>query len=237
MNLSSILEQLTGGSNNKDETKASSSATSSLKGITDKIPGGLTGGAVAGGLVALLLGSKSVRKTAGKAAKYGGVALLGGLAYKAYQNWQKNQSESSTNQTGSSDHYLEEAQQHMDGAETSNSFQLALIKAMIAAARADGQIDSDERAKISQAIEKMQIDSSEKSQLLELFLNPVSIDDFVGDLNSMEQRAEVYLASCLTIDLDHEAEYAHLSNLSKALELPSELEQELRHQAKQALAV
>jgi uncharacterized membrane protein YebE (DUF533 family) len=53
----------------------------------------------------------------------------------------------------------------------------------------------------------------------------------------MEQRAEVYLASCLTIDLDHEAEYAHLSNLSKALELPSELEQELRHQAKQALAV
>jgi len=34
----------------------------------------------------LLLGNKSAREIAGKAASYGGAAVLGGLAYKAFQN-------------------------------------------------------------------------------------------------------------------------------------------------------
>ncbi|MEM8665240.1 MAG: DUF533 domain-containing protein, partial [Pseudomonadota bacterium] len=45
---------------------------------------GLITGAAAGGLAGLLLGSKKPRKIAGTALKVGGVALVGGLAYKAW---------------------------------------------------------------------------------------------------------------------------------------------------------
>ena len=43
-------------------------------------------GAATGGLLGLLVGGKKTRKMAKTAATYGGVALVGGLAYKAWQN-------------------------------------------------------------------------------------------------------------------------------------------------------
>ena len=48
------------------------------------------GGGVAAGFAASMLMGKSGRKMVGKAAKYGAVAALGGLAYHAWQNHQKN---------------------------------------------------------------------------------------------------------------------------------------------------
>ena len=50
--------------------------------------GGIGGGAVAGGLAALVLGSKGGRKLAGDALQLGGMAVVGALAYKAYRDWQ-----------------------------------------------------------------------------------------------------------------------------------------------------
>src|SRR5690554_627575 len=49
---------------------------------------GAGGGALAGGLAALLLGTKSGRKLGGTALKLGGIAAVGALAYKAYSDWQ-----------------------------------------------------------------------------------------------------------------------------------------------------
>ena len=46
--------------------------------------GGLAGGAVSGALMS----NKKARKTAGTLLKVGGVAALGGLAWKAYQDYQ-----------------------------------------------------------------------------------------------------------------------------------------------------
>ncbi len=259
MNFANILNEFTGNATGDQHQSVTSSMGNTARSIAQNIPGGLAGGAVAGGLVAMLVGSKSARKTAGKAAKYGGAAMLGGLAYRAYQGWQQNnaannvtnnaatppqptssgqlQTMNVANQgTLASDTFEQEALAHMNGAEPSQRLQIALIKAMIAAARADGQIDADEQHKISAAIKKMHIDSQAKSELLELFLEPVAIKDFVGDLDTMEQKAEVYLASCFAINLDHEAEYAHLSELSAALQLPPGLEQQLRAKASDALS-
>src|SRR5688572_33368428 len=50
--------------------------------------GGFARGAAAGGLLGLLLGGKGVRKMAGGALGYGGAAVLGALALKAYQDYQ-----------------------------------------------------------------------------------------------------------------------------------------------------
>ncbi len=214
-------------------------ATQMLKGFSS---GGLAGGAVAGGVVAMLLGNKSIRKSATTAAKYGGAAVLGGLAYKAYKNWQGASGDNTqtihhthtTPATGLNAKitgFEQEALAHANGQEPADEFQLALIKAMIASARADGSIDSHEQSKISVALSKLDLDPQVKSEVLELFLQPININDFVYDGQSTEQKAEIYLASCLAIHLDHETEYAYLSNLSKALALPSGLEYELRKQA------
>ena len=234
MNLSSLLNDLAGQSNG------------GLNTIKKNIPGGLASGAVAGGLVALMLGNKSVRKTATTAAKYGGAAVLGGLAFNAYKNWQQSNAVANPKAVGAEHfsnvqpnlaNYEKEALEHANGTHISNKFQLALVKAMVASARADGNIDADEQAKISQAIDVLNLDTAVKAELLEVFIQPLSINDIVGDLETMEQKAEAYLASCLVIELDHQAEYVHLSNLSKALELPSGLESQLRAQALEAKSI
>ena len=49
---------------------------------------GLAKGAMAGGLLGILLGGSGTRKMAKSALKVGGAALIGGLAYKAYEDWQ-----------------------------------------------------------------------------------------------------------------------------------------------------
>ena len=49
---------------------------------------GAGGGALAGGLAAILLGTKTGRKIGGEALKLGGMAAVGALAYKAYRDWQ-----------------------------------------------------------------------------------------------------------------------------------------------------
>lgn len=50
--------------------------------------GGLAGGALAGGLTGLLAGTKTGRTLGKNALIYSGTALVGGLAYKAWRDWQ-----------------------------------------------------------------------------------------------------------------------------------------------------
>ena len=51
----------------------------------------MASGALAGGLATILLGSKMGRELGGDAVKLGGMAVIGGLAYKAYSDWQAKQ--------------------------------------------------------------------------------------------------------------------------------------------------
>ena len=51
---------------------------------------GLKTGAVAAGMMALLVGTKSGRKFTGSALKLGSLAAVGGIAWQAYQNWSAN---------------------------------------------------------------------------------------------------------------------------------------------------
>ena len=48
---------------------------------------GIKKGAMAAGVLALLLGTKGGRKLSGSALKLGSLAAIGGIGYKAYQNW------------------------------------------------------------------------------------------------------------------------------------------------------
>ena len=61
------------------------------KGVLDKlantgVAGGFAGG-LAGGLLGNALSGKKVKKYAGSVLKLGGAAVIGGVAYEAWQNY------------------------------------------------------------------------------------------------------------------------------------------------------
>jgi uncharacterized membrane protein YebE (DUF533 family) len=237
MNLDALLNQFLGSGNTS--TTASPGLGNTIDGIVDRIPGGLAGGAAAGGIVALLLGSKKARNFAGTAAAYGGAALLGGLAYRAYQNWQnsnaREESRSATTSTAGNEEAFHQRALH-DAGNGQSPFELTLIKGMIAAARADGHIDAQEQARIFEAVERMSLSTEHKGIIFGYLTQEISIEELVTHTASIETRTELYLASCLVIDLDHPAERAHMDALAGALELPGELSRQLEIQAAQALS-
>jgi len=242
MSLNNLLNQFM-GSAETPSAHAPGQATGggigqTVSNMASQIPGGLVGGAAAGGVMALLMGNKSARKFAGKAATYGGAALLGGLAFKAYQNWQGNKQGTTATAAPeqqpadpSSFHQRAISQQ----ADQNVNPELVLVKAMIAAAKADGHIDADEQQRIFQAVEKTSLSASEKGSIFDYLQRDIPIFEITSGVSGIEMKAEIYLASCLVITPDHPAERAHLDNLAMALQLPADLSRQLEQQAQQAL--
>ncbi len=232
-----LLKSLTGtnnstaGSGHSDMLKGLGENMSQLSG---KIPGGLVSGAAAGGLLALLMGNKSARKFASKAAGYGGAAVLGGLAFNAYRNW-KDQQQTAVSQAGTAT-AADSGRELIDPPELQKPItELTLIKAMIAAAKADGHLDQQEQMRIHDAVEKMSLSAETRGAIFDLLQREISIEELLDASASMEQKSEVYLASCLVIDIDHPQEREHLSRLANAFELPPGLPEQLENQARLAL--
>ncbi len=236
MNLQDLLNQFMGSGGT---APASASATqglgNALSKLSGNLPGGLAGGAAAGGIMALLMGNKSARKFAGKAATYGGAALLGGLAYQAYRSWQQNSSAPAAAQADSQSPPAAEERAFVSDQTQSPEFQLTLVKAMIAAARADGHIDPAEQQRIFNAVEQMDLSAEMKGLVFDVLRRPIAVEELTHGVASMEQKTELYLASCLVIDLDQTAEQEYLEQLAHSLQLPQGLTQQLQWQAKQAM--
>ena len=228
MGLQSLLDQFMGSS---DQASASGNSTPGIGGtlgkLTSNTPAGLASGAAAGGIMALLIGNKSARNFAGKAVTYGGAAMLGGLAFKAYENWRQNSSRQAAAQHTTSESAF---------FESSPAFELTLMKSMIAAAKADGHIDATEQQNIFKAVERMGLSTEMKATIFELLSQPIPVDELARGIDSLEKKSEVYLASCLVIDPDLPAERTYLSQLASVLGLPQELALQLQRQAQQAIA-
>ncbi|WP_026379934.1 tellurite resistance TerB family protein [Afifella pfennigii] len=211
--------------------------------VQDQI-GGLLGGqggsalkgALAGGLATYLLGSKRGRKLGKKAVTYGGMALVAGLAYKAWQNHQ-------ANKAGVAPQHAPEAPRQIEalpategtvfqptGREGDERARL-ILSAMIAAAKADGYIDSAEQAAIFTRIDEIDLDPEAKGILMDEMRRPLSIGELVEKVSSEEVAMEVYTASLLAIDPDHPAERAYLDMLAARLGLAEELVAEIRRTA------
>lgn len=225
MTMQNLLNQFLGATRTQiAQDGAAQTLKNTLGNMAGQIPGGLVGGAAAGGVLALLVSNKTARKFAGTAASYGGAALLGGLAYKAYKNWQQ------TNPVVPAT-ITPQGQQA-----SSPEYQLLLVKAMIGAARADGHIDQQEQQRIFSAIEQMDISTEMKGLIFDLLQRPVSVDELAAGNQSVEQKSELYLASCLIIDVDNWQERAYLNQLASALHLPVDLAKRLQVEAQMAVA-
>ncbi len=182
-------------------------------------PGGLATGAAAGGLAALMLGGAKPKKLAKNAVKIGGAALVGGLAYKAWRDWRSGQAQQAPgNHTPKLPHaFFPQADDEQ------RKLTRALMRAMIAAANADGKITTEERGRIGQRLMELDVDVTDRAFIEQEIAKPASIDDIVRDATSMEVAAELYTASLLAIDPPNKAEYAYLSLLAARLGLDVDL--------------
>ncbi|MFZ1813459.1 MAG: tellurite resistance TerB family protein [Rhizobiaceae bacterium] len=175
------------------------------------------------GLAAVLLGTRSGRRLSGSAIKLGGLAAVGGLAYKAYQNWQAQKSDDTSRSAGGDllpppqdSAFSHEKNDAQDSAK-------AFLAAMIAAAKADGQIDGQEQKRIFSKLNEMVDGTEAKAYLMEEMMAPLDIDRIAGMANSRERAVEIYAASCMAIEPDHPSERQYLSELAAKMGLDKDL--------------
>lgn len=174
---------------------------------------GMGAGAAAAGALALLMGSKQGRKFTKKAVKVGGAAAIGGLAWKAYQQWQA-QASAPEAQVATPGTPIGELSGPAANARGEN-----LIRAMIAAARSDGHMDERERDLISERLKGLGLEQDFAALLLAEMAEPVSAARIARFADSAETSAELYLASAMVVDSEDAAGKAYLNELAEALEL------------------
>jgi len=189
--------------------------------------GSLGAGALGAGALGLLMGSKKARKIGGKVAMYGGMAALGALAFRAYQDWQSRQPGQGAGAP---------EPQTMDRLPPAQAEQhsRAVLAAMIGAAKADGHIGDSERALLEEALAKLSGDAQDRAWLEAELARPLDPAQVAAQAQTPEMAAEMYLASMMVIDEDSFMERAYLDELARRLNLTADLKATLENQVRAA---
>ena len=179
----------------------------------------LGAGAIGGGIIGMLMGSKKSKKMAKKMGsgvlKVGGAVALGALAYKVYNDWQSKQDTQGVNETFDPD---------------DNKHAKLILKAMIGAAKADGHVDEEEMARIEQALTEMGADDRVRQLVHQELHKPLDPAEIARLATSPQQASEIYLASLIVADEQNFMEKAYLQELAKQLNLAPEVTHQLEAQ-------
>ena len=184
-------------------------------------------GALAGGALGLLLGNRRVRKMGGKVAMYGGLAAVGALAYKAYGDWKQQQAGAGA---------ASAAPQTFDALPPAEieSHSQAILKALIAAAKADGHVDDRERQVIEGEFSRLEAAPEVRQWLQAELQKPLDPAEVARAATTPEMASEMYLASLLAVDEQNFMERAYLDELARQLKLDDGLKARLEQQMKEA---
>jgi uncharacterized membrane protein YebE (DUF533 family) len=192
-------------------------------GTQSKLGGDFGKGALAGGALGLLLGNRKARKMGGKLAVYGGLAAVGALAYKAYGDWKQHQSGAAT--------ALPQTPQALPPPDAESHSQ-AILKALIAAAKADGHVDERERAVIEGEFSRLDADPDVRQWLQAELQKPLDPAEVARAATSTQLASEMYLASLLAVDEQNFMERAYLDELARQLKLDDGLKVQLEQRIK-----
>ncbi|WP_416140822.1 tellurite resistance TerB family protein [Halomonas sp. HK25] len=240
MNASKILEQLMQQASGQSGGTSRGGSGLDIKGVLGGLSRQLGGGGAAsgqaggsgvdvksllgGGALGLLLGSGSGRKAGGKVIKYGALAGVGMMAWKAWQN-----SRGQDADVPSEGEPVERL-----GGQALEQRSLELLQAMIMAARADGHIDDQERALITQQIDALGADQELHAWVEHQLQAPLDANALAAQVDSPQAAREMYLMSVAVVDEQNPMERAWLDQLGQALGLPADVAAELERQAREA---
>ncbi len=211
----------------------------------------------------LLVSSRRARGVAMNAAAVGGLALIGGLAYSAFQNSRSGRPLMDPNAARALDAFPNaddpapaavtggsaggerpagaaspgiasaSTQPLPDGTEVSRADAprveisdddaLRLVRAMVAAASADGIVDQGERSRIISGLQQAGLDPDATRFLETELASPADVEELAAGLTDPDKSAQVYTAARLAIDPDTLQEREFLRRLKEALDLDDEL--------------
>ena len=172
-----------------------------------------------GGLGGMLGGSGGTRAGSGK---YAALASLGMMAFKAYQAWQQQQASAPQQALRTVDQLSEpEAQGHSH----------AILRALIAAAKADGRVDAHEETAIRSELTEHSEDAQLQQWLDAELARPLDAQELASAADGPAMAAEMYLASVMLMGQQDAGERAWLDELATALNLAPELRAQLDQQA------
>lgn len=223
LNAKSLLDGLMGGMGQLTGGQGARGLTDKAKGAWDS-QSSLGKGAIAGGLLAALM-TRGGRRMLGTGAKVGGMAAIGALAFKAYEDWKAGQ--------GSDAAALPPPQGtefHPEG-EGADRLAVSLLTAMIAAAKADGQVTPDERARIDGQLANLGLEDEAAALIAAELDAPLDVDRIAALAGSEAEATQIYAVSLLAIDPDNAEETAYLAALARRLNLAPALVDSLHAQA------
>lgn len=200
-----ILRQVSGG-------KSSADLLAKAKDLIARNPA--AAGALAGVLGGLLLGTRSGRGLTVGAAKLGGLVLIGGLAYKAYQNYRAGRPPLAGDGVAAAP-----SGSGFEASAQSDEAARLYIRAMIAAATADGAIDEGERHRVLGGLQQAGFAGDAARFLEEELAAPASLDELAAAARTPEMQAQTYAAARLAIDPDTDTERDWLAGLARRLRL------------------
>lgn len=229
---------------------------------------GMATGVLAGGVGAALLGKSGIGRDL---LKVGGLALVGTLAYQAYQRSRQNQAQVPgapaqpglgdavkgvfSGQSGSmgalggiaggmlknlpgvgdmlNQNNQPPANSGFGGQgspQQTEATGMAIMVAMISAAKADGHIDAQESQKIFEHMDKAGLASDERAFVMNELAKPVDLEALARLATTPEIAAQMYTASALTIAEVNAAEQVYLDKLAQRLGLDASFTTELGRQ-------
>ncbi|HEF4762676.1 TPA: tellurite resistance TerB family protein [Pseudomonas putida] len=244
MNTSDLLEQLLrGGQGSMSQQGGGMSAQGGLGdlgGLLGGLLGGGAGGASAGGggmgglggLLGGLLGGGSPmggspQSRSGGGANYAALASLGMMAFQAYQSWQRSQA----SQQQQAPQQAMRTVDMLEGPEVEEHSH-AILRALIAAAKADGRFDDAEKQMINAEIARHTDDPQLQQWLDEEVAKPLDPADVAQSATEPGMAAEMYLASVMLVGDQQGAERSYLDELAAALQIEPDLQVHLEQQAR-----
>ncbi|MCY1413731.1 Inner membrane protein YebE [compost metagenome] len=119
----------------------------------------------------------------------------------------------------------------LSGAEA-DDHSLAILRALIAAAKADGRIDEQEKQTIYAEISRHTEDPQLQAWLDQEVQRPLDAAEVAQSARDPGMAAEMYLASVMLVDDQQDAERTYLDELAYQLKLDPDLQAHLEQQAK-----
>lgn len=208
--LGEAISKATGG-------KSADELLAQLKDLIDKNQ--LGAGTALGGLGALIFGTKTGRGLAADAAKIGGLVLISGLAYKAWQNYQSGKPLIG----GPTTLAAAPVGSGFEAQAVSNDMAQLYLRAMIAAAAADGRVDAAEHEKLLGGLKQAGVDAETEAFLKQELRSPASIDELASSVSTEAEAVQLYTAARIAIEPDAEAEVEFLVALAARLGLEKDL--------------
>lgn len=198
--LGGMLSQVLGGG-----ASSGSGGGGGLGGVLGSLLGGGGGQAAGGGLAGGLIGSlaKAAMSQMAGGASGGGQAAAPGFDLSRYTGGQ--------------------VETQRDDEERA----LVMIRAMLSAAKSDGQIDAGEQERILGKLNDAGADQEMRQFIQDELTKPVDVDGLASEADSAHMATEIYTASLFAIDVDTPGEQAYMNQLAGKLGLPSTLVKQL----------